>query len=281
MLKYISRSLRHLLQNPALFVRKLLCKLRLRLVRVPDGIVQADVRGYRIDVVPSRNDWWKSIYLGCCDVEVTNALERYLRPGGVFADVGAGVGYFSAIASDIVGPGGRVYSFDPSPNSIRAITRMLESRPGTNIVFNGFALGESEGEERYGVQKEERHSVISMVSGVLEHVDEEIRVRTRRLDAYLAEMRVEDVSLIKIDVEGYEYPVLKGLSGFFEKTACRPPIICEILLPVYRKGAVSLNELADYMASHGYAARDIWNPKDKVCLQKLEQNADVIFLAER
>ena len=60
-----------------------------------------------------------------------------------------------------------------------------------------------------------------------------LEVPARRLDSYIGEKGLGRVSLIKIDVEGLEFSVLRGLSGYLEGTGHRPVIICEIVPYAY------------------------------------------------
>ena len=158
---------------------------------------------------------------------------------------------------------------------------MVENNTQSNIALNSYALGADECDRNYYIQRLERSTVVSMVTGVLKRVDDVVNVRVRRLDVYLAEKEISTVSLIKIDVEGYEYYVLKGLSGFFERTACKPPIICEIFTTVYKNNDFSIDDLFNYMVSYGYHAYSIINPRKMVDICKLHETADVIFISAR
>ena len=88
--------------------------------------------------------------------------------------------------------------------------------------------------------------------------------------------------MIKIDVEGYEFNVLKGLSSFFERSIDKPPIICEIHAAAYNNADISINELYEYMKGYGYQAYNIFNSRIKVEIRTLDlrnpwQYTDVIF----
>jgi len=279
MLGRISYYLKILFLNPKILVKKAFGHILLQVVPSPTGIAQVNIGGHTIDTLPSRNEWWKSMYLRCCGVEIAYNIKRYLPKGGIFIDVGAGVGYFSAIASNVVGVSGQVHCFEPNPGNAGAIEKMVKNNPQSNITLNSYALGADECDHNYYIQRLERSSVNSMVNGLIGRVDEVINVRTRRLDTYLSEKEISAVSLIKIDVEGYEYYVLKGLSVFFERTACKPPIICEIVISVYKNNDFSIEDISSYMASYGYHAYSIINPRRRVDIRLLRENADVLFIA--
>ena len=114
-----------------------------------------------------------------------------------------------------------------------------------------------------------------MIKTFIDKVDEVYEVRTLRLDTYLKEREIDKVSLIKIDVEGYEYNVLKGLENFLTKTKNKPPIICEIAVPPH---GYSISELNDYMIKYGYQAHNICNNRKKIDIRKLSEMTDVVFL---
>lgn len=282
MLCRILYYLKILFLNPIVFIKMLFGSVLLRIVTSPNGVAQVSIGGYTIDTLPSRNYWWKSIFLRCCGVEIVYNIERYLSKGDIFIDVGAGVGYFSAIASNIVGVSGQVHCFEPNPANAVAIEKMVESNPKSNIVLNSYALGADECDSNYYMQELEQSTVNSMVRGVLsKSTAESLKVKTKRLDTYLSENEIRAVALIKIDVEGYEYYVLKGLSHFFEKTTCKPPIICEIMASAYQDAGHSVGDLIGYMAKYGYHAYSIFNPRKRVDICKLHDDTDIIFISER
>lgn len=218
------------------------------------------------------------MYLSCCDVEISECLKKYLPLSGVFIDVGSGVGYFSVIASLIVGKKGKVHSFEPSPVNARAIRRMIENNKDSNIIFNECALGSDEVVHNYYIKRTDVGTMMSMIGGLLEKPQEILSVKTQRLDDYLEQNNIKEVSLIKIDVEGYEYYVLKGTTKFFERIKCKPPIICEIFIPAYQKGDLSLNMFHDLMTNIGYNAFNIYNPNKRIDIRMIKQTTDVIFL---
>lgn len=221
------------------------------------------------------------MYLGYCDIEITHNIKKYLNKEGIFIDVGAGVGYFSAIASDIVGASGQVHCFEPFPANAEMIQRMIKSNPNSNIILNNYALGMDNCVHNYYLNQTNTGLDSSMLKNFLEKIDKAIQVRTQRLDTYLEEKKIDDISLIKIDVEGYEYYVLKGLAGFFERTRHRPPIICELSVPVDKRTNPSLAQLHAYMSNYNYQARNIFNPKKKVDIVTLRETTDVIFMSAK
>jgi FkbM family methyltransferase len=78
-------------------------------------------------------------------------------------------------------------------------------------------------------------------------------VQTDRPDSNIDKNCVGRIALIKIDTEGYEFPVLRGLEGYFGR-GDRPAVICEVAPAAYRPLGYSLSDLYDYMHSYGYCS---------------------------
>lgn len=265
--------------NPKFFFKKVIRHLLIKYAPAPEGEVPLKIGKHTLLVFPSRNDWWKAMYFKCCDIQVEKNIRRYLAPGGTFVDAGAGAGYFSAIASNIVGDTGQVHSFEPNPVNAKAIQRMIDANPGSNIVLNHCALGADESVHDYYIQQFDHHTAASMVKSFIADVGETISVGTCRLDAYLEQKKINEVSLIKIDVEGYEYFVLKGLEGFFRKCSRKPPLIVEITPPANSDPGYSMHEFYCYMRGHGYQAYNVFNPGRKEDIESIRGTKDVVFRA--
>lgn len=279
----ITFYLKVFLLNPKIFLKRAYARILIRLTSFPKGAASVKIGDHTIDgLLCYRTMGYKLMYLGYCGVEIANNINKYLSEGGVFIDVGAGIGYFSVIASNIIGPSGQVYSFEPLPVNADHIKRMINSNKNSNIKLNSFALGDKDGVYNIYKASYSGHTVLSMKEGILEKVDEIIKVKTKRLDTYLQQNNINKVSLIKIDVEGYEFNVLRGLSGFFERSKNKPSIICEIFAPAYSNTDITINELYEYMKGYGYQAYNIFNPRIKVDIRKLDLRnpwhyTDVIF----
>jgi len=90
-------------------------------------IQQGPAMGLWISVNPRTGS---AVQQGLNEPAVQQALERYLRPGMTFYDLGANIGFFSLMAARIVGPSGRVVSFEADPENV---ARLRE-----NIAYNKF-----------------------------------------------------------------------------------------------------------------------------------------------
>ena len=75
---------------------------------------------------------------------VTNEFRKRLAPGDVCVDVGAHVGYYTLLASRLVGSGGHVYAFEPAPVCHRALLGNLERNGCANVTVFDVAAGARE-----------------------------------------------------------------------------------------------------------------------------------------
>ena len=83
--------------------------------------------------------------------------------------------------------------------------------------------------------------------------------------------------MIKIDTEGYEFPVLRGLEAYLEEAQVKPILIVEIAPSVYPKMGTTLNALAEYMGRFDYMPYSTETGR-KVDVRTLTAITDVLFL---
>jgi FkbM family methyltransferase len=163
---------------------------------------------------------------------LTRALRQRLAPGDVFLDIGANIGFFSVLAGLTVGPTGRVVAFEPHPEA-RAVLRMAidANRLGDVVEIVPAAVA-----DRDGIV-----ALFLSVDSILSTTDpsrspargeftfpESIEVPRIAIDGWLAEhsdLRPR-IRAIKIDVEGTEADVLRGMQETL-RTCPRAAILCE------------------------------------------------------
>lgn len=152
---------------------------------------------------------------------VQSALARHLRPGDVFYDVGANVGFFTLLGARLVGEAGRVYAFEPLPDNLQALRRNLSLNDAGQVEVLGVAAAERTGTARLVVTE----SSLGARLGPPEAADGLV-VETLALDDAVVGRGLLPPSLLKIDVEGAEGAVLRGMRSVLAEH--RPIIICEV-----------------------------------------------------
>lgn len=140
---------------------------------------------------------------GFWELHLVRLLEARLRPGMAFLDVGAHVGYFSLLASRLVGPTGRVVSVEANPLSVRLLRANLDRHGCDNVEVLPLAAWDSAGRVRLVHQPGE-----PVASWVAEEDEGESDrdVPAARLDDLLA----GSFDVIKTDAEGSDHIALAG-----------------------------------------------------------------------
>lgn len=275
-----SKAATLLAKRPTLFGRVLLAKLNTAR-RMPPLPVWKCVRGVNFEYNLSEYRGTAPMYFGSYALLVTEAMKRYLKPGDVFFDVGANIGYLSAIAAGLVGKKGQVHCFEPVPKYFERLQDFAKLNPSHSIVPNSCAAGDAAGSCTIYVTREAGQNTMVPAYQSSFEITSTLEVPVMRLDSYIAGLRVQRIALIKIDAEGFEFPALRGLQGYFEHSNHRPPIICEIAPRAYPLMGRKLSDLADYMARYGYKAFDLIDGSTPVDLASIAHVDDVLFIAKQ
>jgi FkbM family methyltransferase len=162
--------------------------------------------------------------------QLAAAVRDLLKPGDVFVDAGANIGFFSILAARIVGPSGRVFAFEPHPEAL-ATFRDAIAVNGVIVEVVHAAVGSSVGTIDLFLSQDPVLSTTDPArSPARDHFsfDRRVSVPLLTLDAWLARHPevAPRLALVKIDVEGTEADVLDGMRDV--RAACpRAAIVLE------------------------------------------------------
>lgn len=185
----------------------------------------------------------------------------YLKPGMVAFDVGANIGEISILFSRFVGKGGQVHSFEGTPETFKRLELIISASKKKNITLNEACLSDEEGMALFHIYDEEFSSWNTLAQRPLENygIDikpiraEEIRVTT--IDSYCESRNIPRIDLLKIDVEGAEYQVIKGASRMLKqkRIGC---LVFEFGQTTFDMGNTPAM-LQELIAEHGYRIRNL------------------------
>ena len=158
--------------------------------------------------------------------ETSGILKSILRPGMTVIDVGAHVGCHALLSARLVGPAGKVYAFEASPENFALLQRNVELNGYKNIECVPKAVSNQTGTISFHLSLEgnDRNSIYD--NSRTGRPGREVSVPTTSLDEYLAGLGWPPVDLVKIDVEGAEPLVLEGMSELIRR-APRVALIVE------------------------------------------------------
>jgi FkbM family methyltransferase len=193
----------------------------------------------------------RSIYMGTYEQLETRVVEGILGPGMTFIDVGANVGYFSALGARLVGLFGRVLAFEPSPYAFGRLRTMIEESDLHQVKAIQAALSDCIGEGRLYLGKPGGGLKNHTPTMVPHENTDAIATRTTTLDAVTAHSQIDRIDLIKIDIEGYEVKALQGAKRLLRERRIRN-FLCEVNSTWLNAAGSSSSDLMKLLRDHGF-----------------------------
>jgi len=151
---------------------------------------------------------------------------RLLNKATTVFDVGANIGLYTLMAAARLHGRGEVHSFEPNPTVFRWLLRNTHRNGFTNAHLISVAACDFDGEANFYLPQNGAWTNGSMIEGFTEQL-QTLSIEARRLDTYCSKAGVRRIDLIKIDAEGAELRVLKGMGSLLQEW--KPDIICEVL----------------------------------------------------
>jgi FkbM family methyltransferase len=208
--------------------------------------IRGKTHGYlmRLDL----SDWAQcmTFFLGrYYEKAVLMTLDLVLKPGDKFADIGANIGMITLHARSLVGSTGRVECFEPLPQCVARIREHLALNELEDVVVHSVALSDEPG--WLPIHMTSAHTGTATMASVPDHAIQQcLQVEVRTGDAELP----DDVDVIKIDVEGYELHVLRGIAHTIDR--CLPVIIMELVECQLKRAGTSVAEVSQFLLERGY-----------------------------
>ncbi len=176
---------------------------------------------------------------------LTAVFERYCKPGMTVVDVGANLGYYSLLASKLVGESGRVVALEPNSENCRLLLSSLRLHGTGNVQLVPVAADTATGWAYYSTHVGSNGGLIDD-RDLLAHPG--VVVPTFRLDDIVE----GPVGFLKMDVEGAEGRVVKGATRLIERD--RPIITTELKDEMLQRvSGTSVSEYLGYFEGLGYA----------------------------
>jgi FkbM family methyltransferase len=191
------------------------------------------------------------MFFGLYDQPEIALLKKVLKKGDTFFDVGAYVGYYSLIASGIVGEKGQVHSFEPVPRLSDSLIKTVQQNGIRNITVNQVAVCEDEG--IVSVYVADQSSLNLGTSSVFGTADQKTTVAVQRvsLDSYCAISSISRVNVMKVDIEGSEIECILGMKSLLNKTP-PPDLLIEVNPKILRRRGLSSADLMDLLFQAQY-----------------------------
>lgn len=177
----------------------------------------------------------------------TRVFKERLRPGMTVFDLGANIGYYSVLASRLVGPTGRVFSFEPDIDNLHLLQRNLRANGCANVEVCPYAVSESLGfADLYrNDSAPSAHSIAVPPPGSVAGR----RVVSVPLDGLFPPGICPN--LVKMDIEGAEFAALRGMRRMLADPRLEA-VVLECLPSILAKMRLSAGEIGAFLESFGF-----------------------------
>ena len=213
-------------------------------------LTQLTVNGYEL-LTWANEDIGKSLILTRRhEADEVHYFQKTIKEGAICFDVGANIGYYSMLFSQLSGTSGKVYAFEPLRRNSLAIELSAEINHFENImIFHGVASKE---EGFVNITIPEGDGAYAHISG-REQVEQSFAVPSITLDSFVFQHSISRIDAIKIDVEGAELLVLQGAEKLLSDPGLRPRVLMvELVSDMLKTHSATIPMILDYMHRYSY-----------------------------
>jgi|TARA_B110000114_G_scaffold177527_1_gene209427 FkbM family methyltransferase len=140
------------------------------------------------------------------ETKVGPALNSAIKTGDTCWDIGANLGLYTKALSELVGKNGFVRAFEPHPKTFNNLKKIIKN---VNTEIHNIGFGDSKEKVRFSDLED--HTINSIVDTSYTGTYLEVEITT--IDKVIVEKNWEAPNIIKIDVEGFELDIVKGMSS--------------------------------------------------------------------
>ena len=253
------------------FVRRYVLRQNLITAQIaPTGL---RVRAYSRDFL-GRHLFKRGVY----ERDLTEFMVRHLslREDAVILDIGANLGWYSMLLGKRY-PRARIHAFEPEPRNLALLRENLQQNGIANVTVHAVAVADRAGSMQFFPYAEKnmgRHSLVAQEGCT------PIHVHTVVLDEFLpmVGVRPEQVDLVKIDVEGYELPALRGAQRLL---AGRPVVVAEFAPKYMRRAGIDPESFLRLFRDAGFASHQfsggVLRPEPLVGAATSDRRLDLIW----
>ena len=153
-------------------------------------------------------------HYGTYEESEAKIMEEKIKVGNIVVDVGANIGLHTLNMARIVGNTGRVFAFEPDPSNFEILEKNVKINNYQNIILEQKAVGDKHGRTTlYQSDNPGNHRLFPLTK----QAKGQIQVELTSLDKYFIDSNLANkINFIKIDVEGFEFSVLKGMKNILK-----------------------------------------------------------------
>ena len=175
-------------------------------------------------------------------------MEEKIKGGNIVVDVGANIGLHTLNMARIVGNTGQVFAFEPDPSNFKILGKNVKVNNYKNIILEQKAVGDKHGRATlYHADNPGMHRIFPQTKA-----KGQVQVELTSLDKYFIDSNLVDkINFIKIDIEGLEFSVLKGMENILKNNK-KIKILFEFMPKNIMEADFIPIELLNYLTLHDF-----------------------------
>ncbi len=176
-------------------------------------------------------------------------MKEKIKVGNIVVDVGANIGLHTLNMAKIVGNTGQVFAFEPDPSNFEILRKNVKINNYQNIILEQKACA-----DKYGrtTLYQSDHPGMHRVFPQTKQAKGQVQVELTSLDKYFIDSNLADkINFIKIDVEGLEFSVLKGMKNILKNNK-KIKILFEFMPKNTMEAGFTPIELLNYLTSYDF-----------------------------
>lgn len=187
-----------------------------------------------------------------------------IQPGSTVLDVGANVGYYTLLASRLVGAQGHVYAIEPDPRNLQFLTKNLRANRCVNVDVLPFAISDRSGLMTLYLDIDPTETSLTYQQRRSKAIVGSLDVECVSIDELCEKENIQKVDVIKMDIEGGEFKALLGAKETFRKN--NVTLLIEFLPAVLKESGITSKEFIGLLEDMGFEPLLI-HEKERVLLQ--------------
>lgn len=153
----------------------------------------------------------------------TNVLKSYIKKGHTVLDIGGHIGFYTLLASRLVGKNGKVISFEPDTKNFTLLRKNIKVNKAANIIAIKRAVSNKNETTKLFLSATNTGDHKLYITGSSK---KSIKINTTTIDSYLNDKSIQHIDVIKMDIQGYEPYALEGMEKLFRDNR-KLIMICE------------------------------------------------------
>jgi len=190
-------------------------------------ILPKEIKRKGVKLALSKNDPVVSValFFGVYENQEINEFENLVQPNMIFLDIGANLGLYTALANKKMKGTGKIFAFEPQSIAFETLQKTIKINNIQNVIAEQIALSDTTGKGTIYSSPDNGGDNRMYLDTEQKFTAEEVNCQIG--DQYLFSHNIDQVDLIKIDTQGYEFFVIEGLKNIIKKSTDTITILTE------------------------------------------------------